>query len=189
MGAPPNCRPECVVNSECPSNRACYKFKCTDPCPGTCGLRARCEVINHNPICSCPERLIGDPFIRCLESPKQPLPPPKPLNPCSPSPCGPNSECRVNGDQAACSCHLNYIGTPPNCRPECVVNTDCSSQQACISEKCQDPCPGSCGFNAECRVQNHIPICTCQSGFTGDPFTQCSRIIGKLKLLKLIYFV
>lgn len=65
QGTPPNCRPECVVNNECPSNRACHKYKCTDPCPGTCGLNARCEVINHNPICTCSPGLIGDPFTRC----------------------------------------------------------------------------------------------------------------------------
>lgn len=65
QGTPPNCRPECVVNNECPSNRACHKYKCTDPCPGTCGLNARCEVINHNPICTCSHGLVGDPFTRC----------------------------------------------------------------------------------------------------------------------------
>lgn len=69
QGTPPNCRPECVVNNECPSNRACHKFKCSDPCPGTCGLNARCEVINHNPICTCPNGLIGDPFTRCYPQP------------------------------------------------------------------------------------------------------------------------
>ncbi|VEN46221.1 unnamed protein product [Callosobruchus maculatus] len=176
-GTPPNCKPECVVSSECPQNRACHKFKCANPCAGTCGLGARCEVINHNPICSCPERMTGDPFTRCHEIP----PPPtrtetRPIDPCRPSPCGPNSECRAVGDQPSCSCKANFVGSPPNCRPECVVNTDCSSSLACITEKCRDPCPGSCGFNAECRVQNHIPVCTCQSGFTGDAFTECSRI-------------
>lgn len=59
------------------------------------------------------------------------------------------------------------------------MNTDCSSTQACISEKCRDPCPGSCGYQANCRVQNHIPVCSCEPGFTGDPFTQCSQIIGE----------
>lgn len=36
-----------------------------DPCPGTCGLGARCVVINHNPICSCPPGQEGDPFNKC----------------------------------------------------------------------------------------------------------------------------
>lgn len=176
IGSPPNCKPECVVSSECSQNRACHKFKCANPCSSsTCGLGAKCEVINHNPICSCPSGLTGDPFTRCYE---QPPPPPETRpsqNPCVPSPCGPNSECRVNGDQPSCTCVPNYMGSPPNCRPECVVNTDCPSHLACITEKCRDPCPGSCGFNAECRVQNHIPICSCPPDFTGDSFTECTR--------------
>jgi len=104
-----------------------------------------------------------------------PLPP---MDPCFPSPCGLYAECKVINDQAACTCLKNYIGIPPNCRAECVVNTDCPSNQACISEKCRDPCIGSCGQNADCRVQNHIPICLCQSGYSGDPFTLCTLIKG-----------
>lgn len=174
IGSPPNCRPECVVNSECPQNRACHKFKCANPCAGTCGIGANCEVINHNPICSCPSGLTGDPFVRCYEEPIAPAPTPRPVDPCNPSPCGPNAQCRNIGEQPSCSCLPNYVGSPPNCRPECVVNTDCPSHLSCITEKCRDPCPGSCGYNAECRVQNHIPTCTCIIGYTGDPFTQCS---------------
>ena len=64
-GMPPSCRPECVVNSDCGRNEACSNQKCRNPCPGTCGISARCEVVNHNPICSCPPRFTGDPFIRC----------------------------------------------------------------------------------------------------------------------------
>lgn len=39
--------------------------KCQDPCPGTCGLNAKCYVVNHNPICSCPAGYNGDPFRHC----------------------------------------------------------------------------------------------------------------------------
>lgn len=112
-----------------------------------------------------------------------PMPDPEPQDPCNPSPCGLYAECRNIGNQAACSCLKNYVGSPPNCRPECVVNTDCSSNQACISEKCRDPCIGSCGQNADCRVQNHIPTCLCQQGFSGDPFTLCSVVKGLLYTL------
>ena len=71
------------------------------------------------------------------------------------------------------------IGSPPNCRPECVVNSDCSQELACISRKCQDPCPGLCGINAYCRVRNHVPICVCNQGYQGDPFSRCNRITSK----------
>lgn len=94
-------------------------------------------------------------------------------NPCLPSPCGPNSECRDIGGGPSCSCLPNYIGSPPNCRPECTISSECPSNLACIREKCLDPCPGSCGIAAQCNVFNHIPICTCLEGYTGDPFTSC----------------
>lgn len=67
IGTPPTCRPECITSSECSLTKACINQKCMDPCIGTCGIRARCEVINHNPICSCPVQHTGDPFTRCLQ--------------------------------------------------------------------------------------------------------------------------
>jgi len=72
MGVPPNCRPECSINSDCPANRACIREKCKDPCPGSCGLLARCLVINHTPSCVCPEGYTGDPFISCNVLPQIP---------------------------------------------------------------------------------------------------------------------
>lgn len=45
--------------------------------------------------------------------------------------------------------------------------------KACIRNKCQDPCIGICGIEAICTVSNHIPICTCPPGTTGDAFRQC----------------
>lgn len=95
-------------------------------------------------------------------------------NPCVPSPCGLNSQCRVVQDHAVCSCTPGYIGSAPNCRPECVVSSECAQDRACVKQKCVDPCPSTCGLNARCQVVNHNPICSCSPGFTGDPFIQCS---------------
>lgn len=66
------------------------------------------------------------------------------------------------------------LGTPPNCRPECLIHQECPSTRACIAQQCQDPCIGSCGFNARCTTQNHQPICTCIEGFEGDPYASCT---------------
>lgn len=66
------------------------------------------------------------------------------------------------------------FGTPPNCRPECVIHQECPSNRACIAQQCQDPCIGSCGFNARCTTQNHQPICSCIEGFEGDPYASCT---------------
>lgn len=105
-------------------------------------------------------------FILALEVPPQ-------QNPCEPSPCGPNAQCQVINNSPSCSCLPEFTGSPPNCRPECISNSECPSNLACINQKCRDPCPGSCGENAICNTVSHTPMCTCSSGYTGDPFTQC----------------
>lgn len=104
------------------------------------------------------------------------LPPVKPDNPCVPTPCGPYSQCKVSGDSPSCSCLPEYIGVPPFCKPECIGNSECPSHLACIGQKCKDPCPGTCGANADCRVVSHTPQCLCSIGYTGDPFVQCNQV-------------
>lgn len=104
------------------------------------------------------------------------------VDPCQPSPCGPNSQCRKVNNVAVCSCIKSYIGSPPNCKPECVVSADCNLDKSCTSYKCRDPCPGTCGINARCQVVNHSPICSCKNGFVGDPFIRCVPEESKLSL-------
>lgn len=102
---------------------------------------------------------------------------PKPSgNPCIPTPCGPNSQCRAIGDTPACSCLPNYIGRAPNCRPECVISAECPATLACINERCSDPCIGACGVHTICTVINHNSICQCDAGYTGDPFSSCREM-------------
>lgn len=103
-------------------------------------------------------------------------------DPCNPSPCGPNSVCELFDGELFCHCLDNYIGFAPNCRPECVVDSDCAKNLACFNQRCSDPCSGSCGLFAECSVIDHRPICFCSSGFTGNPFVKCfitSKIVFK----------
>lgn len=100
----------------------------------------------------------------------------RPVTPCIPSPCGLNADCRVMDTRPVCSCLPGMLGAPPNCRPECIINQDCPPHLACINKKCQNPCFGSCGINADCTVLNHKPMCICASGFEGDPFTGCQQI-------------
>lgn len=86
-GSPPHCRPECIMSADCSQSESCIRNRCVNPCTeNPCGSRAICDVKNHNPICRCEGRLIGDPFIQCHE--------PKPddevtveKNPCDPTPC------------------------------------------------------------------------------------------------------
>lgn len=57
-------------------------------------------------------------------------------------------------------------------RPDCVVDEECPSWLACISQECEDPC--NCGPNAECRVVNHRPQCLCRPGYEGNAFVECT---------------
>lgn len=66
------CRPECVTNNDCPSDRACLNNKCKDPCPGVCGQNAQCQVTKHTPSCTCLEGYTGNPFSACHEPPPPP---------------------------------------------------------------------------------------------------------------------
>lgn len=101
------------------------------------------------------------------------------IQPCKPSPCGPNSQCREVNNQAICSCIASYVGSPPSCRPECTINAECYLTEACSNQKCINPCIGTCGVGAKCQVINHNPICSCPLSMTGDPFVRC-HIICKL---------
>lgn len=96
-------------------------------------------------------------------------------NPCSPTPCGPNSVCKIVNDQALCTCLPENKGSPPNCRPICLSSSECPLNEACIKQKCVNPCVEICGSNAQCRVHRHSPICTCLPGFEGDPFILCTE--------------
>ena len=101
-------------------------------------------------------------------------PKPEIIDPCNPTPCGINAQCSARNGAASCNCYSGMEGDPYiACKHECTVNTECSSNLACINNKCRDPCPGVCGAHAYCRVTNHFPICKCDAGYIGDPFTSC----------------
>ena len=189
IGTPPNCRPECVVNSECPQESACITQRCQDPCPGLCGINAYCRVRNHVPICACNQGYEGDPFSRCnritsefskilhLSNFLSPATSARPeiIDPCNPSPCGINAKCNERVRAASCQCLPGLQGDPyVECKPECTINQECPSHLACISQKCKDPCPGVCGTYASCSVRNHNPNCVCNPGYVGDPFRICN---------------
>lgn len=178
-----------MLNTDCSRDKACIRNKCIDPCPGTCGQNAQCAVINHIPSCSCLEGYAGNAFVSCskvsgilfyigvcIRTSTCSILVAVLTNPCNPSPCGPNSQCRVINEQAVCSCVPGFLGNPPTCRPECITSSECPLSQACVNQKCIDPCPGTCGISAKCQVVNHNPICGCPPKFTGDPFTRCLPI-------------
>jgi hypothetical protein len=98
----------------------------------------------------------------------------EPRHPCNPSPCGGNAVCRELNGAGSCTCVQDYFGDPySGCRPECVTNSECPRDKSCVNNKCKDPCPGTCGLNAECRVYNHAPNCNCLPGYTGNALRSC----------------
>lgn len=146
---------------------------------GTCGSNTKCHVISHSPSCGCLPDYTGDPFSECYKIEIiQDV-----LTPCQPSPCGSNAICKEFNGAGSCTCIESFIGNPyEGCRPECIINTDCPSNKACLQNKCQDPCPGACGLNAMCQVVNHAPSCSCLRSYTGDPFRHCT-LQGKLRFI------
>lgn len=167
------CRPECVLNSDCPPDKSCINKRCENACIGSiCGINAECRVSYHTATCSCANGYMGDAFIHCLPITNTTT------EPCNSDPCGSHNVCNVYGNNVAlcdpCAGPNSYNN--PQCRPECLSNTDCPFDKACIRNKCQDPCPGVCGANAICSVINHNPLCTCPQGLYGNPFVHCSVI-------------
>lgn len=107
-----------------------------------------------------------------------------PRHPCNPSPCGPNANCRERNGAGSCTCVDDFYGDPYlGCRPECVMNTDCTMDRACFNNKCVNPCSGACGQNAECRVTNHAPSCSCLPGYSGNPLHACTPVLSKTYFL------
>lgn len=107
-----------------------------------------------------------------------------PKDPCNPSPCGFNTNCR----DGICTCLEEYQGDPYiGCKPECVVNTDCPLDLVCTRNKCTNPCPGTCAPSAQCNVYNHIPICTCPEGTSGNAFIECHRVESRYFIIICFY--
>lgn len=56
--------PGCESDSDCPSDRFCYKTNgtCINPCTlKVCGTNAYCTPLDHQAICVCPEGLPANP--------------------------------------------------------------------------------------------------------------------------------
>lgn len=144
--------------------------------PGPCGINANCYVVNNQEKCYCEPGFIGDGYSGCRS---------QPVSPCHPNPCGPGASCTVSAQgYPQCQCPDGLLGDPssPNgCQQvECQTDDDCSDKQACTRYRCRDPCPGACGINANCRVEKHHPVCTCEHSYTGNPILRCFPIPSPL---------
>ena len=57
----------CSGDLDCPDYAACENRLCINPCAirDPCAPSANCKVVNHNPVCTCPDGYIGDPRTDC----------------------------------------------------------------------------------------------------------------------------
>lgn len=64
---PPDITVGCRTDRDCPDYTACENTKCINPCAvrDPCARNAYCKVINHQPVCTCPDGYIGDPTTSC----------------------------------------------------------------------------------------------------------------------------
>ncbi|GBN12717.1 Fibrillin-2 [Araneus ventricosus] len=149
------CVPGCRSNANCPYDETCLHGRCQLVCQlsGACGQNAHCTPVGHQPHCSCPADLTGDPQVSC-----QPIPEPG---------------CRRESD-----CAVSQICVKSECVPGCRSHSNCPFDKACVNRICQDPCTigGICGVNTQCHAADHKAICSCIPTYTGDPLRQCSRI-------------
>jgi len=192
----------CRSNSDCPSDRQCINAQCINPCiyDNPCSPNAQCRVQNYMALCRCPTGFIGNPYVDC----RREIQPEcrvdgdcsshlaclnnKCQNPCSVlEPCRRPSECQVVGSLPVrtmiCICPPGYISSGSGtCQPTapvkevggCVLDSDCPEEKSCDRGICKDPC--NCGPNAECRIKDHRPVCTCKQGYDGNPEIQCVKI-------------
>lgn len=171
-----------VENDRCIDINECIE---TQPCHPT----ATCVNTDGAYSCICADGLIGDPTSTGCRKPGDCFTdadcPPSAFcdnnrckNPCDrASVCGLNAECIPVAHRATCRC-------PPRTREdanrncitiECVDNNDCLQEKTCFDSKCISPCEldNVCGPKADCSPTNHVGICTCQAGTTGDPHLGC----------------
>ncbi|XP_046662822.1 neurogenic locus notch homolog protein 1-like [Homalodisca vitripennis] len=61
----------------------------------------------------------------------------------------------------------------------CADNHGCIKELSCIAGICQNPCPGPCYGNTFCVVLEHVPFCSCNPGFSGNPYTGCEDKVNQ----------
>lgn len=198
---------ECRSNGDCPQDKQCRAHRCINPCldENICGTRAICLVRNHISICKCDQEYTGSPYIECkpqnaeecytdADCPaKLACLSSKCVNPCLIlKPCTAPALCEVSSTLPVrtmlCTCPPGYISNGGGiCRPTtpvpdvfCESDTNCSSNHACITSICKNPC--SCGPNTDCQIKNHKPVCACRRGYIGDAYTGCYEILCRSDL-------
>ncbi|OTF78238.1 hypothetical protein BLA29_008439, partial [Euroglyphus maynei] len=149
-----SCSEGCRHNDHCTPNEACINSECRNPCESlnACGLNADCTANGHRAVCSCHSGFIGDPTVECH----------------------PFEE--IEGCQSDSECGHRLICERSKCVIGCRDSSGCSDEESCINGICQNPCSlyGVCGRNSICQAENHAVVCSCPTGFKGNPNVLCT---------------
>ena len=76
---------------------------------------------------------------------------------------------------------MNFKFTVSQPKPVCQYNEDCPPDKLCdrLNRVCRSPCEDDyCGPNAECFGVEHKAECRCSTGYTGNPFVECTKVTG-----------
>lgn len=148
------CRAKCGANRSCPLGQLCERGACV----AGCKTNNDCAMDQ-----TCTKGQCSDP---CTDK----------------QVCGSNALCTVTDHRLLCYCPDGYDGEPTKecVQFECQHDNDCESNKKCDKGKCRNPCLeyGACGSNAQCRVVNHKPQCSCPPDFFGNPLTECQPLKG-----------
>lgn len=52
----------------------------------------------------------------------------------------------------------------------CNKDAECPDSMRCVGRTCLNLCPSACGTNSVCRMFNHLPVCSCPPGYSGNPY-------------------
>ncbi|CAG9806942.1 unnamed protein product [Chironomus riparius] len=160
------------VPSKCEYNEQLVGDECIDSCyvHKFCGENTTCSS-SFQTYCSCKRGYTGDPLGGCFKMDEK--------CPCSPNPCGPNSECIESDPEIGphCRCKKDFYDWPPNCRPGCKNDDECGATEICNRfNTCEELCdPTRCGDNSVCRVDKKKKTmhCSCKDGFVPETKTGC----------------
>jgi len=138
------CYPECILNQDCPSNKACSRNKCIDPCPGVCGFSKLKNWIVQ--ILCMHFRFLHAVDAKCI------------LIVIA------DARCEVYNHVATCNCFEGYTGQPfQGCHLM-------PKKDITYLPPPSDPChPSPCGNYAQCKNLNGVAVCSCLPGYIGSP--------------------
>ncbi|XP_037773775.1 fibropellin-1-like [Penaeus monodon] len=177
--------PSCKDNYNCKDTQLCYGGVCVDGFSvSKCGYKAQCHTVHHIPMCTC---VPGSSCAQCVRdsdcSFAESCRGGSCVDPCVVgAPCGRNAECAVTLHRPICSCPAGYTGNPrqeclkaPTVPPGCTSDFDCIETKVCYDRDCKDPCglANPCAAKATCTTVSHRPVCTCNPGYSGNPYVFC----------------